>query len=76
MKNLGTIVVVLIGLAALIWMWLIPIGKEMWGYAVRPSRLLADLLDWGMWTVGGFVAIVACGLLLMARDRWLPRRRK
>jgi hypothetical protein len=33
------------------------------------SRLLAALADWAMWTAGGFVFCVICGLLLMARER-------
>ena len=76
MKDIGTVVVILIGLVALVWTWVIPWAKEMWGYANNPSRLVADLLDWAMWFVVGFAVLLVIGFVLMARDRWVARPQK
>jgi hypothetical protein len=40
------------------------------------AHLLAALEDWAVWTAGGIVFCAACGGLLMARERWMPKRRK
>jgi hypothetical protein len=78
MKNLGTVGGVLIGLGVLGWVMWVYTVQPMWFYAVRPARLLGDLLHWAAGVVGGVVVCtifgcVVCGCFSMARDHWRAR---